>query len=253
MAAESPNQDMAGKVALVTGGGRGIGRAICLALGARGVRVGVNYRVDADAAANTAANVRAAGGDAIPVGGNVAEGEQVSDVVAKVRSCFGPIDYLVNNAGFSRLTAIDDLKLPEWHKMMAVNLDGPFLTTWAVKDEMSTRGTGAIVNITSVAGIVPNATQVHYGTAKAAVGFFTRACAKALAPRGIRVNALAPGFTWTERVETVSEEAVAATIEAIPMGRGADPSEIAAAACFLLSDDASYITGQTIPVCGGRS
>jgi 3-oxoacyl-[acyl-carrier protein] reductase len=253
MPADDRDREMAGKVALVTGGGRGIGRAVCVELGVRGAQVGVNFRADAEAAAKTVAAVREAGGDAAAVRGNVADPDDVAAMVGEVRSAFGPIDYLVNNAGFSRLTAPDELGFAEWRKIMAVNLDGPFLTTWAVKDEMTARGSGSIVNVASVAGIVPNVDQIHYGTAKAAVSFFTKACAKALAGGGIRVNAVAPGFTWTDRVETVTEEAVAATISSIPMGRGAQPVEVAAAVLFLLSDQASYITGQTIAVCGGRS
>lgn len=244
---------MAGKVALVTGGGRGIGRSICLDLARRGAAVGVNYRLDAGAAATTVEAVRAAGSEAVAVGGDVSSADQVDAMVSQVRARLGPIDYLVNNAGFSRLTPIESLTYAEWRKVLAVNLDGPFLTTWAVKDEMIARGRGAIVNVTSVAGLVPNDRQVHYGTAKSALGYFTKVCARALAAHGVRVNAVAPGFTWTDRVQTVSEESVAATVAEVPLGRGAQPQEISAAVVFLLSDEASYITGQVLPVCGGRS
>jgi 3-oxoacyl-[acyl-carrier protein] reductase len=251
--AAGPGASMAGKVALVTGGGRGIGRAICLDLAQRGAVVGVNYRLDSAAAAATVDAVRAAGGRAVAVAGDVSDPESVDAVVSQVRGQLGPIDYLVNNAGFSRLTPIESLTYAEWRKVLAANLDGPFLTTWAVKDEMIARGRGAIVNITSVAGLVPNVRQLHYGMAKSALGYFTKVCARALAPYGIRVNAVAPGFTWTDRVQTVTAEAVAATIADVPLGRGAQPGEISAAVAFLLSDEASYITGQVLPVCGGRS
>lgn len=244
---------LAGKVVLVTGGGRGIGRAICLELGRHGAAVGVNYRSDAEAAMATAEAVRAAGGQAVPIAGDVSDPEQVTAVVSQVRDRLGPIDHLVNNAGFSRLTPVESLDYAEWRKVLAVNLDGPFLTTWAVKDEMIARGGGTIVNITSVAGLVPNIRQVHYGTAKAALGYLTKVCARALAPHGIRVNAVAPGFTWTDRVQTIPQDSIAASMADIPLGRGAQPEEIAAAVLFLLSDKAGYITGQVLPVCGGRS
>jgi 3-oxoacyl-[acyl-carrier protein] reductase len=251
--AAGPGGSMAGQVALVTGGGRGIGRSVCLDLARRGAAVGVGYRLDAQAAAATAEAVRAAGSEAVAVAGDVSDAGQVDAMVSQVRARLGPIDYLVNNAGFSRLTPIESLTYAEWRKVLAVNLDGPFLTTWAVKDEMIARGRGAIVNVTSVAGLVPNVRQVHYGTAKSALGHFTRVCARALAPHGVRVNAVAPGFTWTDRVQTVSEESVAATVAEVPLGRGAQPQEISAAVVFLLSDEAGYITGQVLPVCGGRS
>jgi 3-oxoacyl-[acyl-carrier protein] reductase len=245
--------DMAGKVALVTGGGRGIGRAICLDLGRQGAAVGVNYRVDAEAAMATAEAVREAGGKAVPVAGDVSDSAHVTAMVNQVRDQFGPIDYLVNNAGFSRLTPVESLDYAEWRKVLDINLDGPFLTTWAVKDEMIARGGGAIVNITSVAGLVPNIRQVHYGTSKAALGYFTKVCARALAPHGIRVNAVAPGFTWTDRVQTIPADSIAPAMAEIPLGRGAQPEEISAAVMFLLSDKAGYITGQLLPVCGGRA
>jgi NAD(P)-dependent dehydrogenase (short-subunit alcohol dehydrogenase family) len=244
---------MEGKVALVTGGGRGIGRAIALALAQRGVHVGLNYRVDEASAQATVADLEAAGVRSTATQGDVADPDQVAAVVAGVRSQLGPIDFLVNNAGFSRITAPDALTFREWRKIMGVNLDGPFLTTWAVKDEMAARGGGAIVNIGSIAAVVPNVGQIHYGTAKAAVAYFTAVCAKAFAGQGIRVNGVAPGFVWTDRSETVTPEYRQSVIDAVPMRRGGDPAEIAAVVCFLLSEEASYVTGQTITVAGGRS
>jgi 3-oxoacyl-[acyl-carrier protein] reductase len=242
-----------GKVALVTGGGRGIGRAIVVELATCGAAVAVNYRLDREAAQRTVDEVRAAGGRAIATPADVSDEEQVRSCVAAVHDELGSIDVLVNNAGLSRLTPPAQLGAKEWRAVLRVNLDGPFHTTWAVKDEMLARGSGSIVNVASVAGIVPTAEQIHYGTAKAALIHFTRTCAKAFAPSGVRVNCVAPGFTWTDRVATVDPAAVERIIAGIPMGRGAAPEEIASVVRFLASDDASYVTGQVVAACGGRT
>ncbi|HWE69358.1 MAG TPA: glucose 1-dehydrogenase [Acidimicrobiales bacterium] len=241
-----------GRVALVTGGGRGIGRAICLALADSGARVAVTYRVDAEAADRTVDDIRWAGGEAVGYRADVGDPEQVATLVARVAGELGPVDHLVNNAGFSRLTPAEDLGFAEWRKVLTVNLDGPFLTTWAVKDGMLTRGRGSIVNVASVAGIEPNPDQIHYGTSKAALIYFTRTCARAFAAAGVRVNCVAPGLTRTDRVGTVTPDVLAATMAKIPMGRAGQPEEVAAAVRFLLSDEAGYITGQCLAVSGGR-
>jgi 3-oxoacyl-[acyl-carrier protein] reductase len=245
--------DLDGRVALVTGGSRGIGRSIALTLAARGAVVAINYRTDHEAAEQALRELRAAGGAGMIVQGDVSEQESVTAVAAAVRDALGPVELLVNNAGYSKLTTHDDLTAREWRKVMAVNLDGPFLMTWAVKDDMLRRQRGSIVNVASVAGLNVNPLQIHYGSAKAGLVFFTKACARAFAPHGVRVNCVAPGFVWTERTDTVDAATVEQLIASIPMGRGAQPEEIASVVAFLLSDEASYVTGQVVAACGGRT
>lgn len=244
--------DMEGRVALVTGGSRGIGWAISLALAARGASVAVNYRKDLDAAEDAVADLRALGVPAMAVCADVRDVDEVERCIASVREELGPVELLVNNAGYSKLTAHTELTAREWRNVMAVNLDGAFNTTWAVKDDMLQRGRGSIVNIASVAGLTANPLQIHYGTAKAGLIFFTRSCAQAFAREGVRVNCVAPGFVWTERTDTVDASEIERLVEAIPIGRGAQPEEIASVVAFLLSDEASYVTGQIVAAAGGR-
>jgi NAD(P)-dependent dehydrogenase (short-subunit alcohol dehydrogenase family) len=244
---------LAGRVALVTGGGRGIGRAISDGLAEHGVRIAISYRADEDMATRAVADWRDRGIDALAVASNAGDPDEVEALVETVQSELGPIELLVNNAGFSRLTRPDDLTFAEWRKLMTVNLDGPFLTTWAVKDAMLAAGRGSIVNIASVAGLVPRAEGIHYGTSKAALIFFTRSCAAAFAPRGVRVNCVAPGLTLTDRTSTVSADLFRELAAAVPLGRAAEAPEVAAVVLFLLSDAASYVTGEVVAASGGRA
>lgn len=245
------NAAFGGKVALVTGGGKGIGRAVSAALGAGGARVAVNYRLDADAAEDTVRGIVDAGGQAVAIAGDVGDPDAVHALVDAVRGELGAVNLLVNNAAYSRLIAPDQLDLRLWRKVFQTNVDSAFLLTWLVKDEMAARGGGAIVNISSTAGQRADPNMIAYGSSKAALNHFTASAAIALAPLGIRVNAVAPGFTRTPRVDTVDMQTQAAMLAKVPMGRMAEPEEIASVVLFLLSDEASYVTGQTIAAAGG--
>jgi NAD(P)-dependent dehydrogenase (short-subunit alcohol dehydrogenase family) len=242
-----------GSVALVTGGARGIGAAICERLGAEGARVAVNYRQDRDAALATLERVRAAGGDGIVVAGDVGDVESLTRVIATARSELGPIGLLVNNAAYTRLLSVDELTLDRWQRLFRTNVEAAYLATWAVKDDMAALGGGAVVNISSLDGARPRAESLAYGASKAALNHFTKGAALALAGHGIRVNAVAPGLVWTDRAhQTIPPERREAMTSGIPMKRGAQPAEIADVVHFLLSDQASYITGEVVTVAGGR-
>lgn len=242
-----------GRIAVVTGGARGIGRAICDNLAAAGVRVVVGYRSRAGDAEATVAGIRDRGGDAVAVQVDVADPESVTKFVASARREFGgPVQFLVNNAAYSRLLEVDELTPARWDLLFRTNAGGPYLATWAVKDEMIAAGGGAIVNISSINGVSASASTIAYGATKAALNNFTRGCALAFAKDGIRVNAVAPGLVLTEQSQTVTPAQRAAMVETIPLGRGATPEEIASVVRFLLSDESSYITGETLVVAGGR-
>lgn len=241
-----------GRTALVTGGARGIGRGICEMLAAQGARVAINYQQNEQAARETCDAVKQASAEAMIVQGDVSQPDDVDRMMSTVRDEWGPIDFLVNNAGIAFTANHDELTFADWKRMFEVNVDGPFLTTWAVKDEMIERKYGRIVNIASLAGIVLKKRMIHYATSKAALINFTRHCAEAFAPHNVRVNCVAPGLTRTELAQSANPEMIQQLIDITPMGRMADTSEIASVVKFLLSDDSSFITGQTVVACGGR-
>ena len=243
----------AGRTALVTGGGRGIGRAICRMLAENGAKVAINYQGNVEAARETLAAIEVAGGEAMLARADVASEQEVGRMVGDIRDRFGPVGLLVNNAGIATSDEHDEFGFEEWAGMFAVNVDGPFLTTWAVKGEMITAGFGRIVNISSLAAHLLKPNMIHYATTKAAVIAFTRHTAVALAEHNIRVNCLAPGLTDTDLARSGNPGMVKQLIADTPLGRMGDPSEMAAAVKFLLSEESSFITGQTITACGGRS
>ena len=243
----------AGRTAIVSGGGRGIGRAVCLMLAQHGAHVAINYQHNENAARQTLEQVEAAGGQGLLAPADVSQAGDVERMVAAVRARFGAVELLVNNAGISAVAEHDELDFVDWKRMFEVNVDGPFLTTWAVKDEMVERRYGRIVNISSLAAVLLKKNMIHYATTKAAVVAFTRHCAEALAPHNIRVNCLAPGLTDTDMAQSAGSALVDQLIASTPLGRMADPGEMAAVVKFLLSDDSSFVTGQTIVACGGRS
>ena len=242
-----------GRTALVTGGSRGIGRSTCLMLAERGARVAVNYTRNEDAANTALAMVEEAGAEGMIVRADVSSEGDVDRMVGEVRSRLGPVDLLVNNAGIAKNQSHSELAYADWKRMFEVNVDGVFLATWAVKDEMIERGFGRIVNVASLAGIILKKDMVHYATTKAAVISFTRHCAEAFAPHNVRVNCVAPGLTDTDLAGSGNPGMIDRLIASTPMGRMALPGEMASVIRFLLSEDSSFVTGQTVVACGGRS
>ncbi len=243
---------LSGKVALVTGAQQGIGRAIAVALAGEGADVAVNFLDDREAGERVAGLVRGLGRKAIAVEGDVTRSQDVNAMVAAVGSALGPPDILVNNAGVFPRSEFLELAEREWDHVLGVNLKGSFLCAQAAARAMVAAGRpGAIVNISSSA-IRGDARGVHYSASKAGVLGLTRAMALALAPHRIRVNAIAPGLTNTAQPrDGNTEEQIAARAREIPLGRMAEPEEIARIAVFLASDDAGWMTGELVHVNGG--
>jgi NAD(P)-dependent dehydrogenase (short-subunit alcohol dehydrogenase family) len=243
---------LAGKVALVTGAQQGIGRAIALALARDGADVGVNYLDDEAAAGRVASDVRALGRRATVVPGDVSRRADAVAMVARVVADLGPPDVVVNNAGVFPRVAFLDMTDADWDHVLGVNLKGSFLVAQAAARALVTAGRpGAIVNVSSSA-VRGDARGVHYSSSKAGVIGLTRAMALALAPHGIRVNAIAPGLTDTAQPRYGNTEAeLAARAREIPLGRMATPDEIARVAVFLATEEAAWITGEVIHTNGG--
>lgn len=242
-----------GRTAVVTGGARGIGRAIACTLARDGARVAINFERNEAAARETRALVEQAGGEGLIVRADIASPSDVDRMMAEVRAKWGPIELLVNNAGIAETVPHGEVTFARWRRMFEVNLDGTFLATWAVKDEMLARRYGRIVNVSSLAGLVKKKDMIPYATAKAAVIAFTRNCAEAFAPHGVRVNCVAPGLTATDLAQSANPGLVDQIVAITPMGRMGQPEEIASVVRFLLSDESSFITGQTVSACGGRN
>ena len=246
-----PDREFEGRVALVTGGSRGIGRAICARLARAGAAVAVGYADNADAARETLDAVKAAGGRGVLVRGDVADADDVARMNAETEGALGPVDLLVANAGIAIGGGHDALRLEDWRRTMAVNVDGVLHAVMAVKDGMIRRGFGRIVCMASIAGLFARPRLVSYAVSKAAVIALTRNIAPGLAP-AVRINAVAPGLTDTDMIADIPEERRAAMIADTPLERLGKPEEIAELAAFLLSERSAFTTGQTVVADGGR-
>jgi 3-oxoacyl-[acyl-carrier protein] reductase len=243
--------DLSGKSALVTGGSRGIGRAIVLRLATQGADVAFTYRGNAAAASDTAAAVEALGRRALTVQGDVRDAEAAETVVKATLEAFGKVDILVNNAGITRDDLIMRMSADDWRDVLETNLFGAFWMIKAVTRPMLKAKGGRIVNITSVSGQAGQTGQANYSSAKAGLIGLTKAAARELASRTITVNAVAPGFVLTELTQDLPEALQAEITARTPLGRFGTTEEIAQAVAFLASDDAAYITGQVLAVDGG--
>lgn len=242
--------DLTDKVAIVTGAGSGIGKAIAMELAACGCAVAVCGR-RLEPVQATAQEIEALGHKAFAASADVASGESVSAFVAEVTKLFGHIDILVNNAGVTRDNLLIRMSEEEWDSVLATNLKGAFLFSKAVARPMMKQRSGAIVNISSVVGLIGNPGQCNYAASKAGLIALTQSMAKELASRNIRINAVAPGFIVSQMTDALPEDLRKAMLAQIPAGRFGDVADIAKAVAFLAGPDASYITGQTLSVNGG--
>jgi len=243
--------DLTGKAALVTGASRGIGRAIAIALAEAGADVAVNYAGSEAAAAETAKAIEALGRKAILVQANVGKSAEFDTMVQKTLEAFGKLDILVNNAGITRDNLIMRMKEEEFDDVIETNLKGVFNGIKAVTRPMMKQRAGRIINISSVVGVLGNAGQANYVAAKAGVIGLTKSAARELSSRGITVNAVAPGYIETDMTDKLSPEIRDGILGQVPLGRMGRPEDVASAVVYLASDEAAYMTGQTLHVDGG--
>jgi 3-oxoacyl-[acyl-carrier protein] reductase len=243
--------DLSGKCAVVTGGSRGIGRAIALRLAEQGADVAFSYKGNAAAAAETITAIEAYGRRGLAIQADVAQPESAEALIKEVIAVFAKVDILVNNAGITRDDLIMRMSIDAWRDVIDTNLSGAFYATKAVTRPMLKARGGRIINITSVSGQAGQMGQANYSSAKAGLIGLTKATARELASRGITVNAVAPGFVVTELTQDLPDELKAELIRRTPLGRFGETTEIANAVAFLASDEAAYITGQVLAVDGG--
>lgn len=240
-----------GKVAVVTGGSRGIGRAISLRLAAMGALVYINFVSRPDAAEETRTLIESTGGAARTVAFDVAQPEQIQTAFKQIADEAGRLDILINNAGITRDGLVARMKESDWDAVLDTNLKGAFFCAKAASKTMMKQRWGRIVNISSVIGFAGNAGQANYAAAKAGLIGITKAMARELASRNITVNSVAPGYIITDMTDALSEEVQTQLIKEIPLGLLGTPEDVAGAVAFLVSDDGRYMTGQTLHVNGG--
>jgi 3-oxoacyl-[acyl-carrier protein] reductase len=246
-----PELNLTDKVAVVTGGSRGIGRAIALELGARGATVVVNYQKNADAANEVVAQITAAGGKSTAVQADVSVESDANALIKAAIDDYGKIDILVNNAGTTRDNVIMLMGADDFDAVVSTNLRSTWLCSKAAIRSMMRKRTGRIINITSISGIMGNAGQSNYSASKAGIIGLTKSLAREVAARNITVNAVAPGFVLTDLTSGLPDDITAKLNENIPLGRWGTVEDVAKATAFLAGDDASYITGHVLVVDGG--
>ena len=249
----SSEKNLVGKVALVTGASRGIGRAVALRLAADGAKVAINFAGNIAKAEEVKSEIEKLGGEAILVQGDVANFETVGEIVKKVTETFGTVDILVNNAGITRDKLLLKMDESDFDEVINTNLKGVFNCTKAVTKLMMKQRSGRIINMSSVVALMGNAGQANYAAAKAGIIGFTKSVAKEFATRGVTVNAVAPGFIDTDMTSVMPEKVKEETVKLIPMNRPGIPEDVANAVAFLASEQAAYITGQVLCVDGGMS
>jgi 3-oxoacyl-[acyl-carrier protein] reductase len=239
-----------GKIALVTGASRGIGRAVAVAFAAQGADVALCARTES-ALEEVAAEIRGLGRQALVQVADVRDAASAEGAIAATVEAFGRLDILVNNAGITRDTLLMRMKDEDWDAVIETNLTGPFYFTRAAARIMLKQRSGRILNISSVVGLMGNAGQANYAASKAGIIGVTKSLARELGPRGVTVNAIAPGFITTDMTAGLREEHQERLRDAIPLGAFGEPADVAAAACYLASDAAKYVTGQVVQVDGG--
>ena len=244
---------LTGKVALVTGGSKGIGRAIAVRLAENGVKVAINYNSSEDAADNLVKMISESGGGALKVRADVSNLDQVKGMISNISNEWGGVNILVNNAGIIDDRLLVRMSDDSWQRVIDVNLNGTFYTTRSVLKDMMRERWGRIINIGSVVALRGNPAQTNYTASKAAIIGFTKALAKEVATRGITVNVIAPGYFETETTSVLSDEQRNRWLSLIPQGHFADVNDVAHMAAYLADDKANYVTGQVISVDGGMA
>jgi 3-oxoacyl-[acyl-carrier protein] reductase len=240
------------RVALITGGSRGIGRATALRLAREGADVAISYASRSADAEQTVADLQALGRRALAVACDVSKPAEVQRLVEQTRATLGPIGVLVHCGAISNICDHTQLTYDRWREMIDVNLTGAYLIVFAVKDEMIARRFGRIVTVSSIAALRPRQMQIHYSAAKAGVIAMTRCCAEAFAPHKVRINCVAPGLIETEMAHVLPHDKIASILQDTPLGRLGQPEEIANVIRFLLSDESSFMTGHALVASGGR-